>query len=631
MENLNYYIHEWSRYYDEQYFRMDKIAILDAGSQYIKLIDLNIRELNCYTDVIPLNVPAKQLLNYKGIIISGGPDSVYHENAIKCDPKIFELNIPVLGICYGLQLLNLMFGGTVIQKLIREDGRKQIKIISESKLFGKMENNQKVLLTHGDSIDKIANNFKITAMSDDCISAIEHETLPLYGVQFHPEVELTENGKQIFSNFLMDICHAEPTYTMQNRLDGLLTVIRETVGNKKVIMLVSGGVDSTVCLALLHQALNKDQIHSVHIDHGFLRKKDGDVIKKLNDMGYCINILDRKAIFRNSKTKIDCIETNELCFIMEPEQKRKIIGDCFIKVIDGYFEELNLKQEDCLLVQGTLRPDLIESASKLASGKADTIKTHHNDTKLVREMRDKGLILEPLKDLHKNEVRKIGICLGLDHSLIYRHPFPGPGLAIRIICTPKLDLNEYDAARYSLISYKKIMNINDYELTALPFKSVGIQGDCRTYSFAVSISGKYDDKIYEYALDIPQKIKTINRVLYMISDFDCDFKLANVKLCNEDVTLLKEVDSHITDMLSSTPIYDSISQMPVILLPFGRNGKKSIVLRPIVTGDFMTALPYKISFEVLEKIREFITTQFEEISHVFVDLTSKPPGTIEYE
>lgn len=607
---------------------MNKIAILDAGSQYIKLIDKNIRELDCETDIYPLNISHEKLTGYKGIIISGGPDSVYEKNAVMCDIKIFDLNIPILGICYGMQLMNYLFGGSVVKKDVREDGQKPINIIYKSLLFQNMDMDQKVLLTHGDCVEKIATNFKITALSQTLVSAIEHNDLPIYGVQFHPEVELTENGTQLFKNFIFDICKLVPTFSLQNRLNSLINLIKTTVADKTVIVLVSGGVDSSVCLALLHKSLNRNQIYAVHIDHGFLRKKEMEVINKLNELGYNIKVLDCKNEFYNGQTTINGKLSIRLCDTIDPEHKRKIIGDTFMKVIDKYFEAINLKQEECLLVQGTLRPDLIESASKLASGKADTIKTHHNDTKLVRDMRDKGLILEPLKDLHKNEVRKLGLELGLDNDLVFRHPFPGPGLAIRIVCTPNMNHVEIKEVSAQLQSYAASIVSKQHSFQILPFKSVGVQGDCRTYSYAVSISGPYNDEIYTYALDIPQKIKKVNRVLYNINSTKYVI-IGYADLCIEDINLLRDVDDCINNELGS--LYSNISQMPIVLLPLATDTKKkSVVIRPITTSDFMTAKPYKMPYEFLDKIHSLVVNKFN-IENVLVDLTSKPPATIEYE
>lgn len=610
---------------------MNKIAILDAGSQYGKLIDKNIRELDCETDLFSLNVNCDTIKNYKGIIISGGPDSVYAKEAIMCDKKIFDLGIPILGICYGMQLMNYLFGGTVVKKTIREDGQKHISISIESKLFENMDRNQQVLLTHGDSIEKIAPDFKVIATSDTIISAIEHNKLPLFGVQFHPEVELTQNGSHIFKNFLLGICKLQPTFTLENRLDLVVNDIKNQVKDKKIIMLVSGGVDSSVCLALLHKILNVNQIHAVHIDHGFLRNSDAHTINYMNDLGFNINIINAFDEFHNGQTLIDGKLTNKLCNIIKPEQKRKIIGDAFMKVIDAYFDKIGLKSEDCLLVQGTLRPDLIESASKMASGKADVIKTHHNDTKLVREMRDKGLILEPLKDLHKNEVRKLGIELGLAHDLIYRHPFPGPGLAIRMICTPNVNVEEFESVKDELITYKNNLQSCNYEFEILPIKTVGVQGDCRTYSYLCSIKGDYTDDIYNYALDIPQKIKKVNRVIFNFDNKknNDELKLVNVGLDENNITLLRNADEYINNAIKS--LYSKISQMPIILLPIGQNNKKSIVIRPVITNDFMTALPYKMPIDILKDIYDGLIDKHNNISNLFIDLTSKPPGTIEYE
>lgn len=600
---------------------MNKIAILDAGSQYGKLIDKNIRELKCETDIFPLDVNYETIKNYKGIIISGGPNSVFAENAILCDKKLFQLNIPVLGICYGMQLMNYIFNGTVTQGKTREDGQKEI-MIRQSKLFKTLGEKQKVLLTHGDSIENMSSDFKIIGTSDNIISAIEHSTLSLYGVQFHPEVDLTENGKVMFSNFLYNICGLVPSFTLENRMGSIMTEIYNKAKGKVIIILVSGGVDSSVCVALLRQVIDKDKIHAVHINNGFLRKNDMRTIEYMNSLDFGIHVINAKNKFYNGTTNIDGKMTDILSNVIDPEQKRKIIGDVFMKVVDEYFESIKLDKNNCLLVQGTLRADLIESASRLASGHANVIKTHHNDTKLVREMRDRGLILEPLKDLHKNEVRELGLSLGLDKQLINRHPFPGPGLAIRIVCTPNVNNKEFKQVKKKLGKYNKLYKV-------FPVKTVGVQGDARSYSYLCCID-EYSDQMYEIAMNIPQKIKKINRILYNINGNITDkIQLSNVSLSENDIKLLRKVDSCINKLISQ--LYSKISQMPVILLPIGINNKKSIVIRPISTNDFMTALPYKMPIEILKLIKETVIGKFSEISNVFVDLTPKPPSTIEFE
>lgn len=307
-----------------------------------------------------------------------------------------------------------------------------------------LEKTQTVLLTHGDSIDKLAENFRSIAQSTSFCAGIYNEKLHLYGVQFHPEVDLTPNGKTMLKNFLFDIAGLTGNYTLLDREAECIKYIKETVGNNKVLLLVSGGVDSTVCAALLHKALRSDQIIAIHIDNGFMRKNESfKVHSSLQKVGLNLRVIKAASNFfegttivpidkneNNTRTKI----TKMLCMTSNPEEKRKIIGDVFVKISDEIISDLNLKADEVFLAQGTLRPDLIESASLHVSNKADVIKTHHNDSELIRKLRDDGRVCEPLKDFHKDEVRALGRDLGLPNDLIMRHPFPGPGLAIRILC-----------------------------------------------------------------------------------------------------------------------------------------------------------------------------------------------------
>lgn len=312
---------------------------------------------------------------------------------------------------------------------------------------------QQVLLTHGDSIDKVAENFRPIAQSSSFCAGIFNEKLRLYGVQFHPEVDLTQNGKIMLKNFLFDITGLTGNYTMQGRELECIKYIKDTVGSNKVLVLVSGGVDSTVCAALLHKALRQDQIIAIHIDNGFMRKNESSKVQhSLQKVGLNLRVVNAATSFsegttiipidkheNNSRTKI----TKMLCMTSDPEEKRKIIGDVFVKTSDEIIADLNLKADEVFLAQGTLRPDLIESASCLASSKADVIKTHHNDSELIRKLRLQGRVVEPLKDFHKDEVRILGRDLGLPAEIVMRHPFPGPGLAIRILCAEE-PYNERD-------------------------------------------------------------------------------------------------------------------------------------------------------------------------------------------
>ncbi|KHJ79328.1 GMP synthase protein [Oesophagostomum dentatum] len=389
--------------------------------------------------MFPLKAKAQDILSkgkFKAIIISGGPNSVYEEGAPQIDEEIFNCGLPVLGICYGFQMLNKCHGGSVTKEQVREDGQCTIRLDTSSELFNGLSENEQVLLTHGDSVTEatVAPGFKVIASSGGHVAGIACSEKRLYGVQFHPEVDLTTNGRKIFNNFLFRIAGCSGGYTLTSREQMCIDEIQKTVGDKKVLVLVSGGVDSTVCAALLNRALGRQRVTAIHIDNGFMRKDESDrVVKSLKAIDLPVHREYAGLTFMVG-TLSGKSESEPLDRTADPEKKRQIIGNTFIRVKDRVMEELKLKKEDYFLAQGTLRPDLIESASELASGHADIIKTHHNDTALVRALRASGRVIEPLKDFHKDEVRELGRSLGLPDDIVDRQPFPGPGLAIRIIC-----------------------------------------------------------------------------------------------------------------------------------------------------------------------------------------------------
>ncbi|GMT15158.1 hypothetical protein PFISCL1PPCAC_6455 [Pristionchus fissidentatus] len=674
----------------------ERIAILDFGAQYGKIIDRRVREHRVLSDMFPLQTTADEIMqkgNFKGIIISGGPNSVWKEGAPHVDDSIFDCGLPVLGICYGFQLLNKHFGGGVTRESLRADGQSEVEIDPSCPLFDSLATTEKLLLTHGDSVSDttVAPGFKVVARSRAHVAGISNDDRKLYGVQFHPEVDLSVNGAKIFDNFLYKVCGCTGDYSMESREEACIAEIRSIVGEKqKVLVMVSGGVDSTVCAALLHRALGAERVTAVHIDNGFMRfHESAAVVESLNAINLKVHHFKCAEQFYKGKVNGRNGDGQTLDQTTEPEAKRQIIGNTFIHVKDDVMEELKLDADQYFLAQGTLRPDLIESASALASGHADTIKTHHNDTALVRELRDKGRVVEPLRDFHKDEVRQLGRDLGLPEEIVERQPFPGPGLAIRILAAegpymcddfPSTQIRlsqivrlnqkakdaEEEEARVSILPLLHGFDLAtvipaECELTAtlLPIKSVGVQGDSRSYSYVAAISSDYEPipwkGLEKLAGLIPTLLHKINRVTFVFggSVHSRVTDLTTTHLNAETVEKIQKADKAATDTLFRHHADDApdarhlphvnIQQMPVVMLPvhFDRiNGetsvKHSFCLRPFMTSDFMTgtaALPGRdIPEEMVHKMVDRIRTANPEgTSRVLIDLTSKPPGTTEWE
>jgi GMP synthase (glutamine-hydrolysing) len=497
------------------------ILVLDFGSQYTQLIARRVREQNVRSIIYPYNVSIKKIkeLNPKGIILSGGPTSVYDENSPKIGNDIFELNIPILGICYGMQLIAQNFKGKVEPAKNREYGKAKLSILAKTSLFENLIENSIVWMSHGDYITDLPNDFIVAGASENSpICAISNHKLNIYGLQFHPEVAHTEFGSTIIKNFLFSICKCTADWTPENFVDESTLKIKNQIKNSKVICALSGGVDSSVAAVLMHKAIG-DNLVCVHVDNGLMRKNESKQVVKMFEENYNLKIIhvDAAKLF-----------VERLNGISDPEKKRKIIGNTFIEVFEQ--EASNFDNAE-FLVQGTLYPDVIESAAH--GSNAHTIKTHHNVGGLPEKMNLK--LIEPFKELFKDEVREIGELLGLPHEFVHRHPFPGPGLAVRVlgeITESKLTLLKdvddiYISALKEFDLYYKIWQAF---AVLLPVQTVGVMGDARTYEFVIALRAvnssdgmtadwyRFENEFLEYVSNkITREVSGVNRVVYDIS------------------------------------------------------------------------------------------------------------------
>ncbi|MBK5097574.1 MAG: glutamine-hydrolyzing GMP synthase [Gemmatimonadetes bacterium] len=603
----------------------DAIAVIDFGGQYAHLIATKVRRQGVLAEIRQPEDPIEEFMGFKGVIVSGSPSLASHEEDSDYTRGIYDLDAPILGLCFGHQEIAKHYGGEVVHGG-RQWGRADLHLVGEHPLFKGLGPVQQVWMSHYDSVTAVGPEFRELGWSvttdggpDHRFAAIGSDSLRRYGFQYHPEVDDTVHGDVMIANFVFEICGCEATWSMEAFIADQMENIRQQVGDGSVFLLASGGVDSTVAATLLARALGPERLELLHVDNGLMRKDESAaVIEFFRGLG-----LDSNLHFIDASDRF----ISALGGIVEPEAKRRAIGNSFVAVFED--EARRLGVEGHLLGQGTIYPDTIETGG---TKRADTIKTHHNRVPVIEEMLAAGRVVEPLAELYKVEVRELGEKLGIPHELVWRHPFPGPGLGVRLLCSDGVGAIEGLDDIAPLVAEEGRRFGLDAEV--LPIRSVGVKADLRAYEHPVLLTGDVEwETLLRAASVLTAEVPGINRCIWNLQPFPpaTAVPLA-ATTTNERLDVLREADHIVMEGLRRHGLYDEIWQCPTVLVPLdlAGDGGELVVVRPIRSKRAMTATPVELPAALLEELRRDILG-LEGVSGLALDVTSKPPGTIEWE
>ena len=607
----------------------DGIAVIDFGGQYAHLIATKVRRQGVFAEIREPDDPIEAFEGFKGIIISGSPSLASHGEDSEYTHAIYDLDVPIIGFCFGHQEIARHYGGEVVHGG-REWGKANLHLTGEHPLFAGLGPVEQVFMSHYDSVASVGADFHELGYSkatDDSeghrFAAIASDTLRRYGLQFHPEVDDTVHGDRIIRNFVLDICGCEPSWTMDGYVDEESARLRQQVDGGAVFLLASGGVDSTVAAVLIARALGPERLHLLHIDNGLMRKNEStEVVAYFEEIG----LGDNLAFVDASEIFLAALEG-----VIEPEQKRRIIGDTFIEVFNREAERLGIG--DHLLGQGTIYPDTIETG---ASKRSDTIKTHHNRVPIIEQMIEEGRVVEPLVELYKVEVRELGVKLGIPDKLVERHPFPGPGLGVRLLCNSgEDDRTGFDEIEPALGPIAEGFGL---EALALPIRSVGVKADLRAYEHPVMLTGEASwDTLIQATSAITADAPGINRCVWnLATEAPVSAHAVAGTVTRRRLDLLREADAIVMQALERHGIYAAVWQCPTVLVPcaleYAGDGPEGemIVVRPVASQRAMTARPVELPTAMIADLRRDILA-LDGVTALALDLTSKPPGTIEWE